>query len=236
MISLYTGTPGSGKSFHAAKDIVTRLKRGGTLIANFPINLDSIKKVKGNFIYRDNLEMTVEFLVEYAKENHVIGKEGQALIVIDEAQVIFNCREYGNKDRFGWVKFFSQHRKLGYNIILIAQNDKMIDKQIRALVEYEVKHRKINNYGFAGLLFSLTFQTYFVAIDYWYGMKGKDAKLSSTFFRYQKKYGNIYNSYELFDVLEKKDSKSTKLSVVEGGNRLVPEALPATTDNLLKAE
>jgi len=199
MIYIYTGTPGSGKSYHVARDIVSRLKRGGGLICNFDINTDNIKKVKGIFIYKDNSEMTVEFLYEYAKKNHIVAKENQSLIVIDEAQIIFNCRDFARKDRMKWVTFFSQHRKYGYNIILITQNDRMLDKQIRSLCEYEVKHRKINNYGIAGLLVSLTGLTWFVAVEKWYGMQGQEARLGATFFYYQKKYAKIYDSYKLFD-------------------------------------
>lgn len=29
-----------------------------------------------------------------------------------------------------------------FNVILIAQSDKMLDKQIRSLIEYDVKHMK----------------------------------------------------------------------------------------------
>lgn len=232
MIYLYTGTPGSGKSLHAARDIVNRLHRGGTLIANFPIKLEAIKKkIKGNFIYKDNSEMTVNFLVDYAYKNHVIGKENQSLVIIDEAQIIFNCREFGQKDRLQWVKFFTQHRKLGYNIILCTQVDRMIDRQIRGLVEYEIKHRKINNYGVMGILCSLTFQTYFIAIEYWYGMKGPDSKLSVSFFRFQKKYQEIYNSYQLFD------TKENKFELVRGEGRPVKvgESSPGTSSNILQA-
>lgn len=200
MIYLYSGTPGSGKSLHAARDVVNKLRRGHTVIANFPVNLAAIKKARGNFIYRDNSEMTIDYLVNYALNNHVIGKENQSLIIIDEAQVLFNCRDFQQKDRLEWVKFFSQHRKFGYNIILVAQNDRMVDRQIRSLVEYEIKHRKINNYGVMGILASLTFNTYFVAIEYWYGMKGKEARLGCTFFKYKKKYADIYNSYQMFDI------------------------------------
>lgn len=35
-----------------------------------------------------------------------------------------------------------------FNVILIAQSDKMLDKQIRSLIEYDVKHIKMNN-GFS---------------------------------------------------------------------------------------
>ena len=43
------------------------------------------------------------------------------------------------------MTFFSQHRKLGFNIILITQSDRMLDKQIRSLVEDEVKHALDDN-------------------------------------------------------------------------------------------
>lgn len=199
MIYLYTGTPGSGKSYHVARDIVSRLKRGGGLICNFDINLDNVKNVKGDFVYRDNSEMTVDFLYDYAVKNHKFAKENQSLVVIDEAQIIFNCRDFARKDRLKWIEFFCQHRKFGFNIILITQNDKMIDKQIRSLVEYEIKHRKINNYGVAGILVSITGLTWFVAVEKWYGMQGQEARLGATFFHYNKKYAKIYDSYKLFN-------------------------------------
>ena len=122
-IWLYTGTPGSGKSFHAAKDIVSRLKRPGGIIANFPINEDFVpeKKRKSHALYWDNSELTAKRLVQYALEHHKIGVEGQTMVIIDECQIIFNCRDFGRKDRGAWVTLFSQHRKLGFNFILITQ-------------------------------------------------------------------------------------------------------------------
>lgn len=197
-IWLYTGTPGSGKSYHAARDIVKRLRKGGGLIANFPVNEDYVKKRKTKVEYWDNSELTAERLVAHALEHHKIGKEGQTLVVIDECQIIFNCRDFGRKDRNAWVQLFAQHRKLGYNFILITQADRMIDKQIRSLVETEVKHRKLNNYGFGGMILSLftVGSAWFIAIDYWYG--GNKLKLGANVFRYQKKYEKVYDSYRLF--------------------------------------
>jgi len=196
MIWLYTGTPGSGKSYHAARDVVSRLKRGGGLIANFPVNESVVKRRKTRVEYWDNSEISAGRLVRYAMEHHKIGKENQCLLVIDEAQVIFNCRDFGRKDRNAWVQFFSQHRKLGFNVILITQDDRMIDKQIRALVENEVRHRKINNFGFFGLLFSLTAHTWFIAISKWYG--GNKLVIGKEIFPFKKRYEKVYDSYKLF--------------------------------------
>ncbi len=198
MITLYTGTPGSGKSYHAARDIVGRLKRGGGLIANFPVNEDCVKKRKTRVDYWDNSQLTPQRLVNYALKHHKAGKEGQTLVVIDECQIKFNCRTFGQSDRNAWVQLFAQHRKLGFNFILITQQDKMLDKQIRGLIENEVRHRKLNNYGFGGLILSLLtgMSTWFIALEYWYG--GNKLLLSKTVFRYQKKYEKVYDSYRLF--------------------------------------
>ena len=214
-ITLYTGTPGSGKSFHAAKDIAGRMRRGGGLICNFPVNTAFVRKCRAHVEYWDNSELTAERLVAYALEHHKIGVEGQALVVIDECQIIFNCRDFGRKDRNAWVTFFSQHRKLGFNIILITQSDRMLDKQIRSLVEDEVKHRKLNNYGFGGMFLSLFTlgRTWFIAIDYWYG--GNKLKLGSSVFPYRKRYSSLYDSYRLFS-----DMVTAGGAVCAGGNRV----------------
>jgi len=192
MISLYTGTPGSGKSYHAVYEILRRVKRKNknTVIANFPLNLEN--KYKDNFMYLDNSELTIDFLVNYAIKNNIPGVEGQTLVVIDEAQIIFNSREWGtnSKKRLDWIKFFSQHRKYGYNFILIAQFDRMIDRQIRCLIEYEMAHMKINNY------FILLPFTLFLCVQRWYGQK---MKLDHEIIRYSKKVAKCYNSYSTFD-------------------------------------
>lgn len=54
MIYLYSGTPGSGKSLHQAKDIYDWLRKGKVVIANFDIDVNKIPKCKGQFIYLDN--------------------------------------------------------------------------------------------------------------------------------------------------------------------------------------
>ena len=188
-IWLYSGTPGSGKSYHATKDIHTKLRKRSKnrVIANF-----SFKTESPNFLYKDNSEITVEFLVDYASIYHKYGVEGQTLVVIDEAGTLFNCRDWGtnSKKRMDWIKFFSQHRKFGYNFVLIAQFDKMIDKQIRMLIEYETTHMKINNFFF------FLPMTAFLAVEHWYGQK---MKTGHQVILYNKKIAGMYNSYQMFD-------------------------------------
>ncbi len=200
MIYFYSGTPGSGKSLHVARDIYNRLnynKRNPWVIANFMINEKMIKNKNAVFTYKDNSELTVKFLLQYALKNHKIGRENQTLIVVDECSVIWNSRAWmTDKDRMEWLKFFVQHRKLGYNFILISQNDRQIDRQIRALIEYEVTHRKVNNFKIGKLLPWSTF----IAITRWYGVK---EKLNTEFFIYSRKWGRFYDSYGTFAIDEK---------------------------------
>lgn len=195
MIYFYSGTPGSGKSLHVAKDIYIKLfVKKQNVIANFDINREiyNKKKKKGNFAYCPNNELTTEFLYQYAKDNHVLGKENQTLCIIDECQILFNPRSWSDKHRIDWINFFTQHRKWGYNFILISQFDRLVDRQIRSLFEYEIKHRKLNNFKVGKFLPVSAF----CAVEYWYGVK---ERVGSEMFLYSNKYGKLYDTFKNFN-------------------------------------
>lgn len=223
MITLYSGTPGSGKSYHTAYKIYMGLRHGRNFICNFPVNIYNVgmgqteywvKKIipsysgrhrkLGNFVYRKNSEMTVEFLVEYAKKNHSLKKEGETVIVIDEAGMIYNPRSWNNEERMKWIEFFSLHRHYGYDVILVSQSDRMIDRQIRAFVEYDIRHRKLNNYKLLGAILGLlSGGCVFGLVEYWYGVK---EKIGFQTLRYNKKIASIYDTFLLFgDEQEEKE-------------------------------
>ena len=125
--------------------------------------------MRGKFIYMPNDGLTVDFLVKFARENHDRRKEHQTLVVIDEAGIKFNCRMWQDKDRFGWLNFLSQHRKFGYDIILISQADVMLDKQIRQFIEIEHNHRLMKSCGLVGTVMSVAFN--FLDVKTFYGIK-----------------------------------------------------------------
>lgn len=198
MIHLYSGTPGSGKSLRVAYKIIFLLKQGRDVIANFPIDMEYFGKRKklGKFTYLDNQNLTVARLKNYALKYHKSFKEGQTLVVIDECAAMFNSRCWDNKGRLEWIYFFQQHRKLGFDIILVAQHDRLIDRQIRAFVETEYKHRALKNYKTFGWLISLLSGGLFIAIEYWYGTR---LKCSSEMFRLSKRKARIYDTYKIFE-------------------------------------
>lgn len=67
--------------------------------------------------------------------------EGEGLLLLDECQLVFNSRKWDKN--FEWIVFFTQHRKLHWNVILIAHSIEMIDGQIRPLCEYSSTFRNM---------------------------------------------------------------------------------------------
>lgn len=195
-ISIHTGTPGSGKSYNSIEKILWALRLKKNVISNFPLKFTKKEIKRGypdRFFYMPNEKITVESLVVFAIEHGMIAakKENQTLVVIDEAGGRFNCRDFGKSDRAEWIDFFSQYRKMGFYFILVAQNDRMIDKQIRGFFEYEIIHRKVNNFGPLGFLPV----TAFIAIKRWYVVK---QKVDSEFILYRKSISNHYDTYAMF--------------------------------------
>lgn len=203
MITLYSGTPGAGKSLHLASRLYHWMQyKNAPIIGNFHCNFSAIKKQKGSFLYLDNSELTPERLLWFSKNyRDYVGRrvrEGEILLVIDEAQLLFNSREWVKSDRAEWCSFFTQHRKLGYEVVLVAQFDRMLDRQIRSLIEYEWIHRKVSNFGIQGKIMSLFCGgRLFVAVKVWYPLK---EKVGSEFFFYKKKFSDIYDTYALFSI------------------------------------
>ena len=227
MIYFYTGRPGNGKSLHMAQEIDTALRNGKNVIANFEINEHAYDKFKhkeklGKFVYEPNynwlnnayrvkdakrysyLDGLYNYALQFHKRNHrgqII--EHQTLLCLDECQELFNTRTWNRKDRLEWASFFRQHRKYGYDVILVSQDDKVVDKQIRAVLEYEIEHRCVNNYKSMGKVVGmLSGGKLFVAITRWYAKTGKDSQIKSVFFRGKKKYYEFYDSYQTFHAVE----------------------------------
>lgn len=199
MIYLYSGTPGSGKSLHVASDIRDRLIwQRLPVIANFDINPET-RGYAERFTYMPNTELTPDFLYGFAADfwRGKSVKEDSILLVIDEAQLVFNSRDWQQNRRRDWIEFFSQHRHFGYKVVLIAQFDRMIDRQIRSLIEIEVNHRKMGNFGWKGKLLSLPFRgRLFCAVSLYYGLK---ERVGVSWFLPRCKLFRLYDSYNRFE-------------------------------------
>jgi len=226
MISLYTGSVGSGKSYHAIELGLDWLRVGKHVIANFPIKAPKRFLFKRSAVrwqkklerwhYKD--EISVEYLMALSLEMGWFGKESQCLVVIDEAGIMFNSRDWQHeaKSRMKWIKFLSQSRKFGYDFIFVCQMDRMIDRQIRGLVEYEVRHLKANNSFFLKWL-SVFRVSMFLYVYKWYQTKMRGNVRASV---YKKWVADRYDTMRIFNLEELIESMKM---VYEG--KVIPAAV-----------
>ena len=206
MIEAYTGTPGSGKTYHAVYDMWEALKYGRPVISNIPLDLP--EKLLGkkrdwkNWRFVEIYDIKPFMLYQLSEsirdqKGFKRVPEDYILLVIDEAQLIFNCRDWQAQDRKEWLSFFQQHRKLGYHVVLITQMAQMLDKHAQGLLEYEIVHRKFSNFGWKGKLVSLVLlsPTMFSAMRVWACMKTRiDAKV----FRYSRRIARLYDTAKTY--------------------------------------
>lgn len=202
MIDIYTGTPGSGKSLHMAKDIRDMLCRGGLVISNFEISRDFLesKRCRGRAVHLSDKELfypsDTAALISYWVKN----RSTKILLCLDECQGLFNARTWNMAGRSEWVDFFALHRHLSEErcrVILATQDDASVDKQIRHKVECEYKHYKIKNGSNAYFIFSMLFfgGNLFKYRWFWYGQK---QHLGSSLFIGRKKLFKIYDTHASF--------------------------------------
>lgn len=212
-IKLRSGTPSSGKSYTSIEDILTYLYKGKYVISNFALNFTARDLKRGydkRFFYVPNKELTVEYLIIFAIEHGMIEamQEDQTLVVIDEAGGRFNVVQPKKSDIQEWADFFSQHAKLGFSFVLIAQKDRMINRAILPMIETEVKHRKVNNFKwFKYLPFTL-----FLDIEYWYINK---TKMQAHYHFYLKSVANRYNRFKLFDGFKLSEALLQKINNIQ---------------------
>lgn len=120
--------------------------------------------------------------------------EHQTLICIDECQDIFNTRTWNRADRLAWCSFFRMHRHMGYDVILASQDDKVVDKQIRAVLQTRITHRNVKNlktFGF--ILWLLAGRDLFAESESIYSIKGKAGHVNTKYTK-GRKYYKYYRS------------------------------------------
>lgn len=198
LIEIYTGYPGTGKSLHVAQRVRSVARRGYPVISNVKYNLK-----EGRSIYVPNPRLTPEALEKFAVaywQGKVQVKEGSILLVIDEAQLMLNSRDWQDSKRMQWLGFFSQHRKLGYSIVLVAQTRDMLDKQIRSLAEEYVAHVRIDRMRVLGpIIRVLTCGHPLVLCSHRYAgvrQDSRDARLGSEYVLGRRSLYRVYDSYQ----------------------------------------
>lgn len=184
MIALVTGTPGAGKSYYAVRQAVEALEQGKVVVTNFQMQADWIERVvqhhprrwlfpwrKTKMIdQRRRLHYEVRDMSELCRVRIEGEGEGRAVAVLDEAHRWLNSRLWSDDGRIEAVEWFTLHRKLGFDVYLITQDPKNLDKQIRDLPEYEIRLKNLKRLRILGLPI-IPFNL-FLAVWSWSGYRG----------------------------------------------------------------
>ena len=156
MIEVYEGRLGGGKTYHAVKYMCKYFASGGVVCSNIMLNLEAVKEYlrlrfhweyqKGQFIYLEDDQIN-----QFYKHTPAGTPDTPSLVVIDEAHIWLNARDWANVLREMLV-FLSQSRKCFTDIIFISQSALNLDKQIMRLVQYiwrfrDLKKLKISELG-----------------------------------------------------------------------------------------
>lgn len=132
MLYLYTGVPGAGKTLYAVSNLVKRKD-----FKDRPIFVDGIKDLDHDKInYFDIPEgESIQTWPKWAPPG--------AIIVVDECQRIFRPRPSGSKVP-DYVAELETHRHRGLDFILITQHPRLIDINLRSLIEHHTHLSKTN--------------------------------------------------------------------------------------------
>jgi hypothetical protein len=132
MLYLYTGVPGAGKTLYAVSNLLKRKD-----FKDRPIFVDGIKDLDHDKInYFDIPEgESIQTWPKWAPPG--------AIIVVDECQRIFRPRPSGSKVP-DYVAELETHRHRGLDFILITQHPRLIDINLRSLIEHHTHLSKTN--------------------------------------------------------------------------------------------
>jgi hypothetical protein len=157
-VELLQGHTGGGKSHSGMIRVREHLIEGGVVGLNFRLTEDWAYIMALTHPCVLSGEMTLDYVAEslYKRcfyigdpstleelvkqyNKRCIGKvadrvERRVFVVIDEAQLFLNAREW--RKNAPWVQLFTQHRKMGLDLLLIAHHIKFVDSQARDLISY----------------------------------------------------------------------------------------------------
>lgn len=154
-IDLFTGLLGGGKTLLAVEEIAYHIRRGGTVYTNIALKLDGLRAwmaEHGLDLDESRIHiLKVEDIEEFHKHVARGTKDMASLVVIDEASLNLNARDWQKLNRDLW-NFNVLVRKLDIRLIYISQQPEYLDKQIRGLVREQVDCRNLRNFYLGGIL------------------------------------------------------------------------------------
>lgn len=136
MIEAYVGVPGSGKSYMLVKRGLEALARGKRIYANFGFvreNVYHYLRRRHRLPHREAV-LRADSIQEIRDYKDLLSVF-EGLLLFDEAHMWFNAREY-RLFPTEVLGFWSQHRKVGVDVLLATQRYGSVDTMIRDLVAH----------------------------------------------------------------------------------------------------
>lgn len=184
MIYGVKGSPGAGKSYYAMRKLVQSIQAGKYVVTNLTLRedwealvarRDVIGRLSGKKILDIERFLRKRYYQLDPDDPEAIRdlfrvrlrgeKEGRGVAILDEAHNWLNARMWTDDDRAEYVRWFTQHRKLGFDVYLISQAIESIDAQIRRLIEYKIVIRNLKRFRVGGI--PLIPVNIFIAITLW---------------------------------------------------------------------
>ena len=184
MITLITGSPGSGKTLYCVDKILQPLV-GATLDST---NDDGETTTYNRTIFTNIPRLLLDHeLIDAAwLENLHENKQTGCVVAFDEVQRVWPNRPHGARKPAA-VEYLETHRHDGIDVVLMTQNPMLLDPAVRTLVGRHLHIRRIGGFGGA-------------VVYEWDSCSNSlnfKAAFTKTPYRYNHKVFNLYHSADL---------------------------------------
>jgi hypothetical protein len=213
MIELYEGRLGGGKTYSAAVRMLDHVRRGGIVCTNIELIWPAFKDyIRTSYGLEAEDDQFISLREEQVGLFHRFTPSGTAelpvLVVIDEAHLTFNARDFAQTDKLyrETLTFLTQSRKVNTDIIFIAQSVLNMDKQFMRLVQFIWRFRDLAKWKIPGLGIPYPLkQILAVQFDY----DGKTV-LQRSFVSKDKRIFGLYNTNSLIREFPRLGNVNTK--------------------------
>lgn len=155
-IYLYYGKIGDGKTYHVlVNEVLPAVRKGRKIYTNLDgLNVRRLSQFVGREVevvqWNSTEEIRAAFqLAQDDKEGLSLQVERGSLLIVDEAQMIFDARQWKDTGP-GTLRLCEYHRHFGLDIVFITQSPGRLDKSLCRLAN-ESLH--VKNLRFLGSLF-----------------------------------------------------------------------------------
>ena len=146
MITLITGSPGSGKTLYCIDKIIQPLI--GTTVASTSDDGETVTYDRTVYTNIPRLLLDHELIDAEWLENLHENRQTGSVIVFDEVQRVWPNRPSMSKKPTA-VEYLETHRHDGIDIVLMTQNPLLLDPAVRALVGRHLHIRRLGGLGAA---------------------------------------------------------------------------------------